>query len=697
MAYVTSEKYKDLIYDENSEQNVRVIINDKEVDPSYIKSLTFEDEIFENQSFTLGSAITSKFELELANEALESLGDFTEVNFEFDLIISEEEKETIPLGTYIVKNIDNTDDYCTKFTLYDYMDKFDNEIDYSSIVPCTRFELLKYICQTFGVELENTSFVNGDVLVNVYDNSIKAKTYLSYISERAGGFAKITRNNKLVIKSFNEVAICELPENMLGEYTTDNKKIISKVVYENGIQKFEAGDDSGETIFLTNDIFSCSQEEVNNIYDVVKGIEYQSLDVEIWGDPAIDTGDIIKVNGITSFAQKKWQFGNGFYGSYKTTFNEENKNSVVNKTTNLQKFRRLLSEINELEAKISILASETVNLVNSLTGEGSVEVTSNFETTAFQLKIRNACQRFKNKSLFKSSTKYLKGRYLKITYEDGTSNRYELPVLALRQYRGIYDELNINSSKVSITKRIGVSENNEPYLLDEPITTTYDDIPLLLKQGKNIIQLESFPEAIFDITYMIDNMYTDTFMTNAEVTALLEITAGQIRSEVSETRTLLDNAYQDLNNKMGNAEDNLNELLKRVETLQTSTSYSIDILEERINGGVKEVITENNFSFNKDGLKISEAGAPTGQTIDSAGSEIVDKTGSDEKTLQYNGYVDERMANKVELLKKYEGQTVNYSKNLIFEEYLSSPNFRIEEFEDEEKGTCLGFFYTGGE
>jgi len=157
MAYLTTNKYKELIYSEDSEQIVRVIINGEEINADYIRNINVDDNIFERDVFSLGSATICKYEIEIDNELLDTLDEFDEVTLEFDLIISETEKETVPLGTYIVKKDNNKSDNYTKFILYDYMKKFDEEIDFSEIVPCTRFELLQYICNHFNIELENTS------------------------------------------------------------------------------------------------------------------------------------------------------------------------------------------------------------------------------------------------------------------------------------------------------------------------------------------------------------------------------------------------------------------------------------------------------------------------------------------------------------------------------------------------------------
>lgn len=359
MAYTTTTNYKNLIYDENSKQYLDIIINGNSIDKKYVRNVKVKDDVFDSNTFTLGNATMCEWELELDNTLVSTLGDFDEVTIKHVLVINSTTKETMPLGTYIVqKQTDNTDNY-TKYKLYDYMKKFDVFVDFSSIIPCTRYEVAKFICEKCGAPLANTSFINGDIEVSVYDNTIKAKTYLILISERAGGFAKINRNGQTVIKSFGEVDTIELPRKLMGEYKADTVRKITKVVYENSLQKFEAGNDTGETVFLTSDsIFTCSQQEVDKIYNSIKNIEYQSLDVRIWGDPSVDTGDVIKVNGMTSFAQKDWSFANGFFGKYKTILNKSDKSTKVTKVSSSEKIRRIEANLNDQDLKITQLIED---------------------------------------------------------------------------------------------------------------------------------------------------------------------------------------------------------------------------------------------------------------------------------------------------------------------------------------------------
>lgn len=359
MAYHKSSNYDDFIYNENSEQEIQITINNTIINPDYIKDFSFDDEVFEGDTFTLGSAIPSKLTLELDNDLFNTISEsFTELTLSF-ILHKNDEIEVIPMNNYIVKERDKSSNDYTKFTLYDYMDKFNKEgFDASNIIPCTRFEFLQALCTYCGVQLENQSIINGDVIVNTYDNSILPRTYLSLISERACGFAKINRNNKLQIKSFSEIDTVELPISKVGEYDHGELKTVSKVVYQNATQIFDAGTDEGTTIFLTQDSpFSCSQEEVNNILQELNGFQYQTLKVRVWGDPAIDTGDLITFGNFKTIAQKHWKFGNGFYGTYEVTL-KDGQGMNVSKLSGKTKRKRLESRMDEVEGTVSILSEE---------------------------------------------------------------------------------------------------------------------------------------------------------------------------------------------------------------------------------------------------------------------------------------------------------------------------------------------------
>lgn len=176
-------------------------------------------------------------------------------------------------------------------------------------------------------------------------------------------------------------------------------------------------------------------------------------------------------------------------------------------------------------------------------------------------------------------------------------------------------------------------------------------------------------------------------------------TLNNLQNQISENATTTANNYQDLIGRLDGyaTVENVTEVTNRVENLTTSTEQNTTIIEDIQINGVTQVRTETGYTFNRDGLNIEKTNAPTGSKLDEAGLEIKDKTSAAESTQFYSGYVDEEMAEKTPELEKYQGQTVTYSNNFIFEQYLQSKNARLEDVEDPTYGKGIGIFITGGD
>lgn len=425
MAYKTSRGYKRKIYSESSNSTLKIYINDTEINNDYVRDISLNDDVFEEEYFTLGSAIPQSITLKIDNDCLpckveevknirivyglevyeNNLLSYNDEQVLFngnELYIEDKNKksmEWIPIGFYdIGKEPDTSYSDYTTFTLYDYMNRFDIEYDASPIIPCTRYELVKDMCSKCNVELGSESFLNGNIMVNSYDNTIKAKSYLSFISERAGGFAKIGRDGKLYIKSFSDVDVIEMTEDNSASASLtdfDALKTITKLIYEDATRKYEFGTNDGLTVFLSSDSpLVIDEEEVQSIYGSIYGLSFQSVDLKIWSDPAYDTGDMINVIGLKTFIQKRWSYNNGFYGSYKTTLKDSGKKSNVEKISSSRKIKAVKTTLNEITGEIDIISKEINNHEESL-----AEIKANVSNIS--LRVENTAQNLENNYLDK--------------------------------------------------------------------------------------------------------------------------------------------------------------------------------------------------------------------------------------------------------------------------------------------------------
>ncbi len=196
--YNTTDFYKSKIYNVN--HFLKVYVNDVEIESKYILDCRPSSTLFTNGEIELGSTPSQTIELKLYKSVVPATINKVEIK-------SGITGEIVPLGVYNVDKAPTSDDYTVTLSLADNMIKFEFNYDGSKLVNDSDgkvkiIRVLQDICSKANVELGSTSFLNMNKVISVYDNTVSARTYLSYIAEQAGGFAFIGRDGKLYIKSF---------------------------------------------------------------------------------------------------------------------------------------------------------------------------------------------------------------------------------------------------------------------------------------------------------------------------------------------------------------------------------------------------------------------------------------------------------------------------------------------------------------
>lgn len=204
--------------------------------------------------------------------------------------------------------------------------------------------------------------------IAVYDNTVSARTYLSYIAEQAGGIAVIGRDGKLYIKTIGESSVT-LPLKLFKTFKWGEKFKITRVRYDDGIQLFEKGDTTGNTVYISQDnMYIVDQEQIDNIYNALKDLEFYSFEGESIIDPALDTGDVIVIDGKNVIYQGSMQFSGRWIASIESKIQCKSKEETTTRTPS-QKIinRRVQSSINQIDGKIIQLAEQTTEHETKLT------------------------------------------------------------------------------------------------------------------------------------------------------------------------------------------------------------------------------------------------------------------------------------------------------------------------------------------
>lgn len=269
MAFKTSEKYKSVIYSGDCRHKLKLLFNGVELDDAdvYCESLKVTSRILPNGStrFSLDNFIAKEAEIILHD--IDTTIIQSPVNISIGTLV-EGTYEYVPIGLFVVQDLPTTDKNKTTIKLRDYAVKFDFGYNAKPLIDenggsVTKLQILQDICNKAGVETDITKFYGSNSKIGIYDNSITARTYISYLAEQAGAIATIDRSGKLIFVQLKDLETVEIPLNIVEKYEDGEKYEISRVVYEDAIRKFEYGDESKDTLFIntanpyiTNDVLT---------------------------------------------------------------------------------------------------------------------------------------------------------------------------------------------------------------------------------------------------------------------------------------------------------------------------------------------------------------------------------------------------------------------------------------------------------
>ncbi len=242
------------------------------------------------------------------------------------------------------------------------MIKFEFNYDGSELISkgeATLLQVAQDICNKAGVELGSISFLNSNKKVSVYDNTVTAREYISYIAESAGCFACIDRDGKLCFREFGQDET-EIPLEMFGEYKWGEEFKISKVSYEDGVRSFKFGDDTRNNLWINQEnMYIVDEDQIQKIYNKIKDLIVNTFEGKVIIDPAIDIGDKIVINGKNVIYQGEMSLEGRFIAQISSKIQiKQKEETTVKKESQKVVNRRVQSRIDQAEGKIEQLVEE---------------------------------------------------------------------------------------------------------------------------------------------------------------------------------------------------------------------------------------------------------------------------------------------------------------------------------------------------
>lgn len=220
--------------------------------------------------------------------------------------------EYVDMGTFTVFDEKDEDDFNKHITAFDNLIKFNIPFEDKNDYPKNLFQELENICNQAGVELANTSIVNGNFFIenNQFVAGENLKTVLKAICQMSGTYA-IIKNDKLVLqlenetdeiinKSQHEPIIWKrrtygINQVILGLSDVEGEYVIrqdEEDIAINGVHK----------LVINDNPFAYTQEKrdllIDELFNQVKGFGYIPYELKGEWINYLDVGDKIKLDGI---------------------------------------------------------------------------------------------------------------------------------------------------------------------------------------------------------------------------------------------------------------------------------------------------------------------------------------------------------------------------------------------------------------
>lgn len=289
------------------------------------------------------------------------------------------------LKTLYVTDYNDDNSFIYTLELEDGMTKFNFKYDASPLMIHTKTvgeetvyyaylsEILDDICDKAGITNGISSFYQDDMEVSWYNNTYMARDYLSYIAEINGKNLYIDENNELSLKSINTTPGVSISFDYISDYKIGAEHTITRVVWDNGINKWEYGNDTGETYYInTDNVYVIDTAIVENIYDEISGLVYYNFKTNNCPLVGVESGDLVAFSDGTNTYKTFAQFDNASYsgGSWfggielKVDSEAKQETEVVGEQDRVKEIRQTVDRLNN---QVETVVRETGEIQSQVT------------------------------------------------------------------------------------------------------------------------------------------------------------------------------------------------------------------------------------------------------------------------------------------------------------------------------------------
>ncbi len=380
LSYYSSENsYQDAIYSQGETNDLKIWFDDVELEDAdrYCESITRTARIIPDdgaKKFSLDNFISTSVNVILHDVDPSIIKDQVKISIGTD--IGNNEFEYIPLGIFNIQDVPETNGNKVTIKLRDNRVKFDFNYNAYPLMQslggqAKKRQILEDICEKAGVENEIDYFANEDDYIGIYDDSIQAQTYVSYLMEQAGLIATIDRYGKLIAIDLSNLYKWRIPLSIVEGWDKGDPYKIERVVYESGTIKYQTSqDETLDTLYINSaNPYITSDTQVEEILEKLQSFEIDSITTKrVLGNPAIDPYDIIEVyndldgtNDIVfrTLGNTSYTFNGVHRDSFNTQIGREERTENVSKNSQASFQKIAKANIDNINANINLLVSTT--------------------------------------------------------------------------------------------------------------------------------------------------------------------------------------------------------------------------------------------------------------------------------------------------------------------------------------------------
>lgn len=487
----------------------------------------------------------------------------TSINYKFGVLV-DGKFEYLDFGNYIVYSSEKQEDYDSyKIVCYDKMlySMKQNE-DLGVAYPISVKDYLKALCNKLGLQFKNAN----DNFTN-YSRMIKQElyvgldyTYRDILDELAQVTASticLNKNDELelryisnnVVDTIDEEYLKDINVNFGEKYGPINSIVLSRSGESDNVYKDdpESVESNGRTeIKITdNQIMNWNDRSdyLPEILNKLDGLEYYINDFASTGIAYLELCDRYNIKiGDNTYScvmlNDELEITQGIVENIHTDMPQETETDYTKADKTDRKINQTYIIVDKQQQQIDALANKVVDISSTASGVGFVNITNGYKGNLHKLNIYGYMElpiigniiigQFKVNN-FKIIVEQNNEAYREYILND-MKNLYQIGT--------VHDTFEYLDGKCSITKRIGIDDEGNKYVLETPYTIDLKDLIIEVPEGDYKIYT-NYEALHLNVEYLKQNQYTDTFATQVDVQSSIKIATDEVLIESK--REILDN------------------------------------------------------------------------------------------------------------------------------------------------------------